>query len=132
MRLCMLHQSGIVLQATENFELFWCSPGTNANIIVAVRFVHRRDHVYDLSVEPRQLIDSSQINQVSPDEAERLFQLVACAIDLYTRKYRQRVIRCEAAGGLQDLAFQVLFRQEKLLSSLFLMEFEKDNLSQAD
>lgn len=119
----MQSQIGIFLQATPDFNSFLFVIGSKNSLQVGLSFIHRQDDVFDLTIERRYEIENSEPLSFTAEDSDMFLHCVTYAIELYTGKYQDRIVRCEATDQIQETIFRIIFRHNKdLMTTLFSIQ----------
>lgn len=117
-------QTCIHLQAQTDFGKFWFS-GMPGALVIELSFVHHKGNVYDLSIERGYLYEDRFPAIPTQKDIDGLLHAVVQALELYTGKYPDRIIRCKPGDNIQALTFRILMRANyDVLCSLFTIQEE--------
>jgi len=117
-------QTCIHLQAQSDFSKFWFS-GMPGALVIELSFVNHKGNVYDLIIERGYLYDDPFPAIPTPKDINSLLYAVVQALELYTGKYPDRIIRCKPGDRIQALTFRILMRANyEVLCSLFTIQEE--------
>lgn len=122
----MHNQTSVVLQATNDFSLFWFMLGSGGDLQVGVRFNHRQDDVFDLTIERRYVSECPNPCSFTEEDVDIFLIGIAHAIELYTAKYPDRVVRWAPAEQIQEVIFRILFNTLSTpMSALFSIQSDQ-------
>jgi hypothetical protein len=123
----MHSQIGIFLQATPDFNSFLFAIGAKNELRVGLSFAHSKDDVFDLIIERRYEFESSEPVSFTTEDIDMFLHSITYVLELYTGKYTDRIVRCEAADQIQESVFRIIFRHNKdLMGTLFSIQQEEN------
>jgi hypothetical protein len=116
------------LQARPDLSLFRFTTGFCGSVLIELRFTALRPGVFDFSIEERRSISNTALALFNDEDVDELLLTVVQAIELYTGKHPERVIRLSANNRLESAVFRVITRAFfDMLRPLFIIEEEVKN-----
>jgi hypothetical protein len=113
------------LQARPDLSLFRFTTGFCRSVIVELHFTALRPGLFDLSIEEHRTISNPSLSLYNNDDVDELLLTVVQAIELYTGKHPERIIRLRANNRLETAVFEVITRALfDMLRPLFTIEEE--------
>lgn len=113
------------LQARPDLSLFRFTTGFCKSAIIEMRFTAFRLGVFDFSIEERSAVSDTGLALFSDEDVDELLLTVVQAIEVYTGKHPERVIRLSAKNRLESAVFRVITRAFfDMLRPLFIIEEE--------
>jgi hypothetical protein len=113
------------LQARPDLSLFRFATGFCGSVIIELRFTALRPGVFDFSIEEHRTITNSALSLFNDEDVDELLLTVVQAIELYTGKHPERIIRLRASNRVESAVFQVITRALfDMLRPLFTIEEE--------
>jgi hypothetical protein len=113
------------LQARPDLSLFRFTTGFAGSSIIELRFTALRPGVFDLTIEEYRAITNSALALYSDADVDELLLTVVQAIELYTGKHPERIIRLKGNNRLESAVFRVITRAFfDMLRPLFTIEEE--------
>jgi hypothetical protein len=124
----MSTQTCTQFQARPDLSLFRFTTGLAGSVIVELRFTGLRPGVYDLSVEEYRTLNTTAFSLFSDADVDELLMTIIQAIELYSGKYPDRVIRLRGNNRLESTVFRVITRVFfDLLCTMFTVDEEAKN-----
>ena len=107
---CMFMSSQICthLQARPDLSLFRFTAGLCGSVIIELRFTALRPGVFDFSVQEYRTITDPTLWLFNDEDVDELLLSVVQAIELYTGKHPERIIRLKANNRLESAVFQLI------------------------
>ncbi len=116
------------LQARPDLSLFRFTTGLLGSVIIELRFTALRPGIFDFSIEERYVVSKSLLGLFDDEDVDQLLLTVVQAIELYTGKHPERIIRLKANNRLESAVFRVITRTFlDMLRPLFVIEEEAKN-----
>ncbi len=124
----MSSQTCAHLQARPDLSLFRFTTGLCGSVIIELRFTALRPGVFDFSIEERYIVSNTALALFNDEDVDELLLTVIEAIELYTGKHPERIIRFKANNRLESAVFRVITRAFfDTLRPLFILEEEVKN-----
>jgi hypothetical protein len=118
-------QTCIHLHARPDLSLFLFTTGFAGSVVIELRFTSLRPGVFDFSIEERRCISNTALALFNDEDVDQLLLTVVQAIELYTGKHPERVIRLRSSNRLEHAVFRVITRAFfDMLRPLFTIEEE--------
>jgi hypothetical protein len=113
------------LQARPDLSLFRFATGLAGSVIIELRFTALRPGVFDFSIEERRLFSNLTPALFTNEDVDEFLLTVVQAIELYTGKHPERIIRLRGNNRLEFATFRVITRAFlDMLRPLFTIEEE--------
>lgn len=113
------------LHARPDLSLFRFTTGFARSVIIELRFTALRPGVFDLSIEERCAFSNTSLALFTDEDVDEFLLTVVQAIELYTGKHPERVIRLRGNNRLESATFRVITRAFfDMLRPLFTIEDE--------
>ncbi len=121
----MSSQTCAHLQARPDLSLFRFATGFCGSVIIELRFTALRPGVFDFTIEEHRTIANTVLTLYNDDDVNELLLTIVQAIELYTGKYPERIIRLRPNNRLESAVFQVITRAIfDILRPMFIIEEE--------
>jgi hypothetical protein len=115
----------IFLHAHPVLETFWFVLGETKSLQIQLHFVHRENHLYDLKIERVYVDNTLDPRFFNEKDIDSLLYAVVNIIEIYTGKYPERSLRCEAHDQIQAAIFRIILRaNHDIMVKLFSIQAE--------